>query len=902
MPRAGDLLDRPKTAGDLLDEPDEPPAFEFGGGRSRGRGGGGTVPRGTYTGAPDDPLIPEYPLENVAALLPGGRLARGAASLVPRAPALARSALANAAGSAGFGLVEGTASGRNPLPKLPEYAATGAILGPAAERGAGLLGRGLGAISRRLRPARAPRVQADFEMTPTPVARNAAPVPESAPTVTTVTPSPVPRQPFTGESAQQQIEPLQAFHEQLQKDPAYLARLRELGGGREHTNPETIAKALQEGPIPPQELAAWAAETPTNAVQQTRGLLTKDFFQQRWKRAIEQGDAAAARDNQRVLAAIEPGVQNLRATPGRALQAQAMFVQDRVTAEIEKLADLQAKGVPLDQMREAIAASRKSLSRQGLIGRATARFTDAIRAFEMYATAAKLTSPVTHAVNTVSNALTVGLVRPVEKTLAAGGLAAQGKPAEALSKLQALYGTSTGFQSGVRRWSEAMFGDVVDIGKAETQRGLPFKGKARLLDPFRQLAAADAFWKGILEDSEIHQRAFASAYQQGLRGRPLAARVADLVNDPPSAWLDQARATAREFTFQEDPDGFLKAVSKLRDIPGARLIVPFIQTPYNIAKFQAQRSPMGVASGRNLRGIAEGGEKQAEALARIATGTAFSLAAYFTVLRGEVTGAYPSDKAEREVWEAEGRKPYSVKVGPRWLAYNRFQPVGLYLGQAAALKDALDAGNERGAAALFGKMTASAGKQMLDLPFVQGMSGLMDALQDPEHFGERFISQTATGFVPNILRDVRQQTDSAQREAKGIVPSLENMLPGVSQRLPQKVDVLGRAIDYDPNRLARASKVLTLPRTSPETEALRTRLEERKPPRQVAPADRAEFERERRTAAGAALNMVIRQDGFDALPPDQQARLIDRALESAHRTVTNRWKERGKFAATGGTR
>ncbi len=886
-------MDRPNKAGDLLDQPETPEPFTFGGGRSRGRGGGGTI---GVAGPPEAPLEPQYPLENVASLLPGARAATLGASLVPRVPALLRSAMANATGSVGFGLVEGAASGRNPLPQLPEYAATGAVLGPAVEYGGRGLGRGLARLSRGLmrRPRPAPIAQAE----PAAAAAHALEAPAAAPAVPA-------REPFTGESAQQQIEPLRPFFADLQKDPAYLKRLRELGGGREHTNSETVARALQEGPIPLPELAGWQAETPTNAVLQTRGLLTKDFYQQAWKTAIERGDAGSARAAQAVLAQIEPGVQNLRATPGRALQAQALFVQDRVTAEIEKLADLQAKGVPLDQLQQAIASSRQSLARQGLIGRATARFTDALRAFETYATAAKLTSPVTHAVNTVSNALTFGLVRPLEKVAGAGVKLAQGRPAEALANLQGLYGTSAGFQSGVRRWTQAMFEDEsLQLGKAEVQRGLPISGKARLLDPFRQLSAADAFWRGILEDSELHQMAFASASKQGLRGPALGQRVAELVNAPPEAWLTQAQEKAREFTFQTDPDNFLKAIGKVRDMPGVRLFIPFIQTPYNIMKFQFQRSPLGLLSGRNLKGMAEGGEAQAEAVARVATGTGFALAAYFTVLRGEVTGAYPREKAERDVWEAEGSKPYSVRIGDRWLNYNRFQPVGLYLGQAAALRQAVEAGDERGAAALFAKMSASAGKQMLDLPFVSGMSSLLDAIQDPERSATRFASQTLTGIVPNIARDVRYQTDPVQRDSRGIGPAVANMLPGVSQTLPARVDVLGREMRYDPNRLARGSKVLGLATESPETEALRTRLEQKKVPAQVRPSERAEFERQRRVAAGAAMSMVIRQEGFSALPEDQQARLIDRALEQAHRTITNQWKERGKLAATkvGGTR
>ena len=850
--RLGEVLDKPATVGTLIDEKPPVPPFRFGGGGSRGVGGGGS-----FAGPPTPE---EEAIESVGHPLEPVFWAPGLRASGPLA-----SAITGATSAATAGTLEDIAGRRNPLPEIPGNLAAGAALGPLA----GLVG----GLARRI--------------------RRPAPTPKTVGALL----KPPPRQPFTGTSAQQQTPATGSLFTEIQRDPAYLRRLNELGGGRVRTNQETLAEAVRQGgPMSPDEIVSWPAERPVNAAIQTRALLTKDLAQQAWKKAVESGDAKAARAAQEQLAKIEPGIQNIRATGGRATQAQAMFVQDRVTQELEKLADMQAKGVPFEQMTVAVNEMKQRLAKEGALSRVGGRLRESIEAIETYATAAKLTSPVTHAINSVSNALTFMVIRPTQSVLRAGFLAGQGRGAEAAGSLQALYGTSAGFQNGLRRWGHALTDDVIDIGKGEVSRGLPLRGKARLLDPFRHLSAADAFWKGVIEDSELHQLAFASARQQGLSGPALAKRISELVNDPPAQWRGQAQGVAKEFTFQEDPDRFLAAVGALRNLPGMRLIMPFIQTPYNIAKFQFQRTPLGALSPRNIKGIAAGGREQADALARLSMGTGFALGAWMTVQRGEVTGEYPKEKAERELWEAEGRKPYSIRIGDRWLAYNRFQPLGMYLGQAAALDAAVRAGDQKGVGQTFSRLMASGGKQVLDQPFVSGMSSLLDALQDPERSAARFTSQTLTGLIPNIMRDVRYQVDPKQRMAKGVLAPTANMIPGLSATLPERVDALGRVIEYDPNRLARASKVLSRSRETPETETMRqtfeTRQAEEAGPEKLAPSDQARFDKEIGEARVRGIRIATSQPGHKSLSRDEQADAVSKAVEFQRRAVRARWRNR----------
>lgn len=846
--------------------------------------------KGLYPPPEDEkPLADEGlgPLELAAFAVPAMRAQKLAATLKvgPKVGAAAQGAAANL----GFTLPQKASRGEAPT---PASVATDAALGA----GAGVGALGLTKLAGRFMPKPS--------------------VPAPVPTVAKGTPTglePPSLNKFTGQSAQQQTSAMApTFGQKVLQDPDYLARLKDLGGGRVHANERTLYDALEAGPLDPEAIAAWKAETPINAVEQTRALVTKDYFQQNFLKALGKADEKAADEALAVLGKIEPGIQNIRATGGRTTQAQAMFVQDKVAQAYAELADMRAKGVPFDQVQEAANKKLAELSKDQSIRAAGRKAREWVDALETYATAAKLTSAVTHAVNSVSNALTFLVSRPLEKTMTAGAKLAQGNKAGAAAEVQAMFGTRQGFVDGARRYLRILMEDEPDLGKVSegaTKRFKLPKG-LRPLDPFRQLAAADGFWRGALENAELAKLAHASAAKQGLSGPQLAARVTELMNDPPQAWRAKSEEVAREFTFQEDPDGFLKAVSKLREVPGIRLIIPFVQTPYNIGKFQFQRSPLGVVSPRNIRGLAGGGDQQAEAAGRLASGTGLAVAAWSLVKSGDVTGAYPADPAERALWEAEGRPAYSVKIGDRWLAYNRFAPLGLYLGQAAALDDAINGGDLKQAGDLFTRLAIQSGKQILDMPFVSGLSSLMDAIQDPQRSAGRFAGQTVSGLIPNILRDVRMQTDPVRRDARGISGAVRNMIPGVSQGLEPKIDILGREIGYDPNRLARAAKVIPTGRVTPETETMREAKYAPSRPRTelVQKKERLKLEGPESTAFQKALGEATRKatadektkPAFAKLDQEDKAKRLKSAIDRARDRVRREWKEqkfKGKTAS-----
>lgn len=896
-----------------LPEPERPS-----GGRSRGKGGGASWPdphSPEEIARRDEPLGDEGlgPVTFFPGIGPGWKAGEAGykAGTVLAGPVknwLLNRAIRGAASGAAGGAVEAASREANPVPYVAGGVAGGAILGPAVEAAIPAVGgmvRGL--RGKATAPGKAPISPVEPTSAP-PVAKG--PVNPGAASVGVPVPPATPKAipvpgPVTGANAQQ-FPALGEFVEQVKADPAYLARVKELGGGRVVSNKETLARAAEAGPMDPSELAAWPADAPIDPVTQTRGLLTFDYFQQARARALADGDIPAMAAAQKTIASLTPGVMNLRATGGRVTQAQAMFVQDEMSKILDSLADMQAKGVPFEQVQAKANELLKQAATAARAKKLSGEWREALGGIETAATFAKLTSPVTHAVNTISNALTFGVVRPLEKTGTALAYLGQGNAPAARAEVSTLFGTRMGFRSGFERYVRTLMDDVAEPGKlAEVTggRNIPLPRALRPFDVFRQLAAADGFWKGVLRDARLNELAHRSAAAEGLKGPALAARIKALVDNPPANWTAEVDTYAKEFTFQSDPDKFLSAVQKIQGLPFVRLFIPFVQTPYNLARFQFQRSGAGLLSPRNVKGLAAGGQAQAEAIGRLTAGAGLSAGALALVSTTEATGDYPTDPRERERWKAQGIKPYSLRLpNGTWLAYNRFAPVGMYVGQAVALREAMERGNEQGIAGAASTLAASSLKQINDMPFLSGLSDLLNAIKEPERGAERFSTGIVTGLVPNILRDVRQQADSTMREARGVPQAVANMVPGLSQKLPASIDVLGRERTYEPDRLLRATKVLSTQRTSPETDlfaklewspnAPNLTLEKGKAKEKLEGHDAEAFKREMGAAVRAGIaNALALHPRLDQMEREAQIEILDGEIAKARKAVRKKFTQ-----------
>jgi hypothetical protein len=263
----------------------------------------------------------------------------------------------------------------------------------------------------------------------------------------------------------------------------------------------------------------------------------------------------------------------------------------------------------------------------------------------------------------------------------------------------------------------------------------------------------------------------------------------------------------------------------------------------------------------------------------------------------------PRDASERALFLAEGKRPYSLRVGGYWFNYGRLSPLGLYLAQAVDLHDAVEKGDETVSSKALRLMSSSL-RGLKDQTFLQGMSSIFDFINDPERNGAKLVQQTVTGLLPSFLRDIRQQADRVVREPKGIGQAIANAVPSVSQNVPPRVDLLGQIATLPANRLVRATKMFSEPVTGDPAAAARelreTEAEIPIPKAELRQGkgrvildgqERAEFLRQMGLATLSTVLAVSRRPGFKDSDPEEQARAIEKAVEESRDSVRRAWRK-----------
>lgn len=710
----------------------------------------------------------------------------------------------------------------------------------------------------------------------------------------------------------------------IEESPDFQERLADLGGGEVISHQRTLAEALKRPPMTLDELAAARAEAPVDVAR--AGLLRSRVWNA-YQQAGERGDFQAQEAAHALLEKIEPGYQNLTGNPARATEFQKVL---QFNNDLWKKArELKAAGIPQEEATRQLNAELARASKDLGLAKLGKGWQAALDRLLNYTVAVKLTSPVTHAVNTISNTLTYAQRSAEQLTGAGYALVGQLDPQLAASMVRGAFPTLQGFRDGVRGFMDEFGEQPKSRSKFELepppgeQRTYPLP--MRLLNPFRWLGAADAMWKGIITHQHLTSLAYETALrenalrvrngQQPLRGQALGARVKGLVDNAPKAWRDAAEAQAAEYTFQDDPGPTVNAISRaVRRIPLlGRLTVPFVRTPANVARFYGRRTPIGLVASQAIRhGLVAGGRARAEAIGKVAVGTALQIEAFNAAQRGDIAGAPSSDPAQAALDRARGIKPYTIRVAPGIrLNYGRFSPQGLYLAQIAEIHKALAAGRTADAQKLWESALFRLVRGLKEQTFLSGISDAFDALGDPQRFFERYTQGIVTGATfPSVFRDVVAQMDPYVHQPRNMREAVQAMLPYLSSGLQPKLDIFGRPILQPQSRLLRATKVVSEVRANEATEILRASGYSPVEPRPVinkggrsvnlaeggGTPEATLYLFELGHATEAAVLLEGRKRVFRALPPEEQARILKRAITDARNAVRDRWAARYRAA------
>lgn len=411
-----------------------------------------------------------------------------------------------------------------------------------------------------------------------------------------------------------------------------------------------------------------------------------------------------------------------------------------------------------------------------------------------------VSGPRTHAVNIISNLVTAGLQLPEHAAAAALGALRRGSTDKVyFSELgPRLTGMLQGARTGLANAKVALMTGRAsdDTHKVESrfQHAIPGKFGHVVRIPTRLLTAEDEFFKGMALGSELASRSVRMAKAEGLKGEALTRRIAELNANPTDEMLAAGKDFARYVTFQRQLGDLGSKVSQITNqVPGVKIMFPFIRTPTNLLKYAVERSPAAPLLKEWRADMAAGGARRDLAIVRASSGTALGALAASWAAQGVITGGGPADQNERRILMADGWQPYSIKVGDRYYSYARLDPLATTLGMAADYVDKQSEMTPRQAEESAATLTASIIQNLENKIWLQGMADLGQALDDPQRYGGAYVRKTlATIAVPVGVSQLSQSFDATPREAKTLGEAVQSRVPGLSGNLRPRLDAWGR--------------------------------------------------------------------------------------------------------------
>lgn len=327
----------------------------------------------------------------------------------------------------------------------------------------------------------------------------------------------------------------------------------------------------------------------------------------------------------------------------------------------------------------------------------------------------------------------------------------------------------------------------VNFGKGRVAKAL----QAYEETVFKILGAEDQVFYYGAKARSIAEQARVQAINNKLRGEEKKKFVEDLVANPTDDMVVLAVADAETAVFQNQTL-LAKVGAKIKEIPGAEFILPFSKTPSAVAMQILNYSPVGAVK-TTLQNIGKGKFDQrdfSKGMGRALLGIPILWLGYEMYKNGDINLNKPKSEGEKKLWELEGRKENSIKVGDKWRSISVLGPGGNLLligGQFSRAMEKSGSPTEAFSTAVFGSA-----KSFTEQTFLKGMSSAMDAINDPEKSAEYFTSGLVSSAVPTIIADVAKATDDTERRTENIAEAVAARIPVLRRSLEPQVDVFGQ--------------------------------------------------------------------------------------------------------------
>lgn len=327
----------------------------------------------------------------------------------------------------------------------------------------------------------------------------------------------------------------------------------------------------------------------------------------------------------------------------------------------------------------------------------------------------------------------------------------------------------------------------VSFGKSKLAKGLQKYEET----VFNILGAEDQpFYYGAKARS-LYEQAKVQAINKGLKGAEATKFINDLVANPTDEMLIYAVADAETAVFQNKTK-LSEIANQLKNIKGAEFILPFSKTPSAVAMQIVNYSPVGIMTGI-FENAGKGKFNQrdfSKKMGRGILGTAILALGAYLFRKGIVTLDKPKSESEQKLWDLEGRKANSIKVGSKYRSVQVLGPAGNLILVGAQFQNALNKSGspvEAISKAIWGSI-----KSFTEQTYLTGVSQSIGALTEPDRQAGQFVGGLVSSAIPTIISDVAKGTDTKQRRAENIPQRLIERVPLLRRALEPQVDILGQ--------------------------------------------------------------------------------------------------------------
>lgn len=386
--------------------------------------------------------------------------------------------------------------------------------------------------------------------------------------------------------------------------------------------------------------------------------------------------------------------------------------------------------------------------------------------------------------------------------------------------IPALAGIKRGFKPGIKGAKEMLIkGYTVDaeldkfaadmgksVGAFSRSPNKYLKAIAPFLTmPTRALRGMDIWAKQMNYEAELGS--IAKRMEKKGEGK-----YEELLKNPTEGMMQEASQYADYTTFMGKLGKIGTMIESLRTaVPGGRFIMPFVRTIANLVKRGVEMTP-GVGAMKLLDGRVKGKEVT-QVLVKQIEGAMIALIVASMFDDDEITGDTPANKAEREAFYRQGKKPWSIKIGDMWYQYRRIEPFNTPIAAVGILYDTWKRTGEEPSTEFVYRSAAGFVNNIIDSSYLSGLTQVLDSVRKADKWPQKLTNmfdRTIASFSPmssfqrSFVRAIEaiDKEGAVLRKPKGAVETLAAATPFISEMVTARKDVWGEEVIIEGSPLA----------------------------------------------------------------------------------------------------